>query len=176
MEAPSKCVRAATGRTFWAAPRRGSRGARLLRHLQRHVAIPGTVRPSLPLHSHPLLMAWLVDWTLCCTLWHDVFNYVSILDYLRKIKHVAWLVEHTRWYPARCRENFLNKILRWNVKVVTPKIFVCKRIIYESMLFCWEWIILKSPAGILWCDIHAISHRKSIEDINMWFGGWWHGV
>jgi hypothetical protein len=83
---------------------------------------------------------------------------------------------YTRWYPARCCENFFKKNLRWNVKVVTPKIFVCKVIIYASMLFCWEWIILKSPAGILWCDIHAISHRKSIEDINMWFGGWWHGV
>jgi hypothetical protein len=62
------------------------------------------------------------------------------------------------------------------VKVVTQKIFVYKLIIYESMLFCWEWIILKPSARILWCDIHAISHRKSIEDVNMWFGGWWHGV
>jgi hypothetical protein len=55
-------------------------------------------------------------------------------------------------------------------------IFVWKLIIYKSMLFCWEWTILKSSARILWCDIHAISHKKSIEDINLWFGGWWHGV
>jgi hypothetical protein len=26
---------------------------------------------------------------------------------------------------------------------------------------------VKSSAGILWCDIHAISHRKSIEDIDI---------
>jgi hypothetical protein len=32
------------------------------------------------------------------------------------------LSSSTRWYPARCCENFLNKISRWNVKVVTPKI------------------------------------------------------
>jgi hypothetical protein len=42
----------------------------------------------------------------------------------RKKNWVTW-VPHiiiTRWYPTRCCENFLNKILRWNVKVVTPKI------------------------------------------------------
>jgi hypothetical protein len=25
-------------------------------------------------------------------------------------------------------------------------------------------------------QIHAISHRKSVEDINRWSGGWWHGL
>jgi hypothetical protein len=37
---------------------------------------------------------------------------------------IIWcgLLHYTRWYPACCCENFLNKILRWNVKVVSPKI------------------------------------------------------
>jgi hypothetical protein len=102
---------------------------------------------------------------------------------------------NTRWYPARCCENFLNKILRWDVKVVTPKILHGNIRLWTH--YIWKHVILLrvnhskivSKNFMVWYTcykLHKIDLRHKyviwwmmtwrIVDGDMAHSGWWRGM
>jgi hypothetical protein len=97
---------------------------------------------------------------------------------------IYWVIPHALLWEFS-KQNFMVKRQSRSTKVIAWQHLFVNNIIYESMLFCWEWIILK---WLIWhvfnCGnfvvcyswIYAISHRKLVEDINRWFGGWWHYI
>jgi hypothetical protein len=104
-------------------------------------------------------------------------------------------INYTRWYPARCCENFLNKILRWNVKVVTPKILHGN--IRLQTHYIWKHVILLgvnhskivSRNFVVWDTCYKpqkidLRHKYviwwmmtwRIMDGDMTHSGWWCGM